>query len=246
MAVSAINATAIASISAINGTLKSALSAINGQTLAPPITLVQQAVNTVADGTGGVAADLGTFTAGNTVIACISFLDTQTVDSIILENNGAMTEAITSTVAGVTSTIYYITNAAASDGTVTLTTVGVGGRTSMHISEWANLANAAPEDTSTGTDVGGSTAEVYIVPATQDPTSANNLVIGIGGYVNATDDYSSGPTNSFTRLTATGGASVFQECGYLIRTADHSAVTSSVATLTAPAWAAASASFGGS
>ncbi len=42
-------------------------------------------------------------------------------------------------------------------------------------------------------------------------------MVAIGAWT--ANDYSSGPTNSFTRLTQTGGGAVFQESAYLIQAA---------------------------
>lgn len=206
------------------------------------IALVQQKVGTTADGSDQLLVIFDNITgAGNTVVACLSFLDTATIAQPVRDvNDNALTEAITSTITGVKTYIYYLHNFDPGGEAVRFT-LDLPVRASMWIGEFSGCADAAPQDTSTGT---ATSTALGVVPATQDPTTNSNLVIGIGGYVSATDTYSAGPSNGFTRGTATGGASVFQEVAYLIRTNSHAAVTSDV-TITSAAWAGCSASFGG-
>ena len=232
---------ALASIAAVNGTAIASIAAILGQTVpAGGIALVQQKVGTTADGSGTLYVNPdSTCTVGNTVIACLSFLDTASFGEPVSCGGGSLTEAVTATITGVKVYIYYLYLTGAETEFFYGTDLPV--RASMHISEWSGLANAAPENTQTNTD----TNTAMSIAKNVDATSGNNLVIGIGGYVNATDAYSSGPNNSFTRLTATGGASVFQECGYLIRTADHAVISSDVTLSSSLAWANAGAAFGG-
>lgn len=220
------------------------LQSLSASGYAPPaggITLVQQKVGTTADGS---ATPLNIFfdapaASDSMTIACISFLDTASFTTVPRnDNTDDLTEAITSTITGVKTYIYYLYGYPTEGVSYTL---DLPVRASMWIGEFSGCANVAPQDTSTGT---ATSTALGVVPATQDPTTNSNLVIGIGGYVSATDTYSAGPSNSFTRGTATGGASVFQEVAYLIRTDSHAAVTSDV-TITSAAWAGCSASFGG-
>lgn len=210
---------------------------------AKPIAFVQQAVGTTADGRDTNATLSSAAGANVTIIACISYLDTATVTVPPAFNAVTMTQVVgaLSTTTGVTTDIYYLHGV--TGGTELHYELDLIVRASVNVSEWTGIANAVEQDVSTGR---GTSTSMSIVPATQDPTSVSNLVVGIGAYSNATSAYSSGPSNSFTRLTTTGGASVFQEAGYLIRTTDHSAVTSVVTLGSSLTWAGCSASFGGS
>lgn len=203
------------------------------------IALVQQGVNTAPAGSPSLI--LGTTPiAGNSLIACISMMSADSISAVTL-NGDVASLIVSSTVLGVTVEIWCKHNGTGGGTGECIGNMNEGTVGSMWVGEFSGVANAAAQDTSTGT---ATSTALGVVPATQDPTSNSNLVIGIGGYVSATDTYSAGPSNSFTRGTATGGASVFQEVAYLIRTDSHAAVTSDV-TITSAAWAGCSASFGG-
>jgi len=77
----------------------------------------------------------------------------------------------------------------------------------------SGLNNAVPDATNSNTAVANSTVTTNSVT----PATASNLVVAVGAWT--ANDYSSGPTNGFTRLTQTGGGSVFQESAYLIQSA---------------------------
>jgi len=205
--------------------------------------LVQQKPGTTAAGSSGLTVTFDDLvTVGNTVIACISFPDTAGYAIEPILDGNFLTHAIDISETGVRSWIYYTHNVPTVENNVAYE-LDLTVRANMHISEWSGLSNAAPEDTSDATNASSST--LAVVPATLDPTSLKNLVIGIGGYVNATDAYSSGPTDGFTRMDQTGGASVFQEVVYLIRTTDHAEVTSNISLSSALTQATCAASFGG-
>lgn len=213
-----------------------------------PIAFVQQKVGTTAAGNGGltVTAD-APFTAGNTVIVAISFVNP--ADFAVGFNPafadgeaGNLNGSSGSLGTGVQTVFYYRTGMSGNGESAVTFTLDSAVRASMSISEWSGIPDAAPEDESANS---GSSAALGVVPATLDPTSANNLVVGIGAYVSATDTYSSGPSNGFTRLTQTGGASIRQECAYKIRTADGAAITSVTTLSGSVAWASCAIAFGG-
>ncbi len=90
---------------------------------------------------------------------------------------------------------------------------------SANFSEWSGLSNAAPS--ATNSDFG--LANPTVTTGSVVPTTANNLVIGAGAWT--ANDYSTGPTNSFTRMTQTGGGTAWQEAAYLIQSSATSQST---------------------
>lgn len=247
-----INSTAIAGVSAVDTAAKTGLASMFGQTIpnAPPILRVQQKAGTTAD--GGTSPFTVTFdapvTSGNTVIARLSFLDTAGFDAggdpnMVGGDAPALDQAVTSTVTGADVFIWYKHNISGTGEDGVVFKLDIPARASMHIAEYSGLVDAVPQDTSDSSNAASSA--LGVVPATLDPTTANNLVVGVGAYVSATNTYSSGPSNSFTRLTPTGGASVFQEEADLIRANDGSAVTSVTTLSGAVAWAGCAMALGG-
>ncbi len=140
-------------------------------------------------------------------------------------------------VSGARTEIWYIHNIAANQTGVTIDTDNEITMV-LNASEWSGLNNAVPEATNTNT----ATASTTVTTNSVTPSSAANLIIGMGGWT--ANDYSSGPTNSFNRMTQTGVGAIFQESGYLIQS---SATANSTGwTLTAGInWAASIAAFGG-
>jgi len=110
-------------------------------------------------------------------------------------------------------------------------------RLNLSVITVSGLNNAVPDATNSNTGVASSTVTTNSVT----PATASNLVVAIGAWT--VNDYSSGPTNGFTRLTQTGGGAVFQESAYLIQSS--ATAKSAGYTLTAGInWAAAIAVFG--
>jgi hypothetical protein len=186
------------------------------------IALVQQAVGTSA--TGVLNVDLGTNPViGNSLILCLSYLSTDGLDgNPSFGGSDTATLAASSTVAGVTVDIWYAHDIL-DDPHAEAFTVG-GTRLSGSVSEWSGLANSVPVRT-TNNAVGSATVSTN--PVT--PATANNLVIAIGGWT--ANNYSSGPTNSFVRMTATGGGAAWQETAYKIQTSAVDAETGWTLTL---------------
>jgi len=213
---------------------------------AASIVLRQQKVGTTADASGGLVVNFdATATIGNIIVACISFVDGAafglTPPTLNAEGPLNDTGAVGVVTATLTTLIYWMPPLAAPGNDSITFTLDLPVRASMHISEWSVSVPWQSDDISNA-DTQNSSA-LGVVPATLDPPTAPNLVIGIGAYVSADNDYSSGPSNGFTRLTPTGGAAIFQECAYLIRETDHAAVTSVVTLDEADVWCSCAAAF---
>lgn len=197
------------------------------------IALVQQAVATDAAGSPIVAFSV---TPGNSVLMVITYLSADSIDTN--PNCGVpLTQAISKSVSGVVVEIWYLHNSA---GSAFAFFAGANAtRCSFQVSEWTGLANAAPDATNSAS------ALVNASPATGSvtPASAAALVLGAGGWT--ADNYSSGPTNSFTRLTRTGGGAAWQEAGYQIESA-VAAYSTGWALTAGINWAAVIAAFGAS
>lgn len=186
------------------------------------IALVQQAAGTSATGmltitSGSVPTD------SNALILCLSYLSTDSLDGDPSIGGNAATLAASSTVAGVTTDIWYALGIIGGDPTTQAATVG-GTRLSGSLSEWSGLANEIPVRTTNGA-VASTTVDTIAVT----PGAASNLVIAIGGWT--ANNYSSGPTNSFIRMTQTGGGAAWQEEAYKIQSAATDASTGWTLTL---------------
>ncbi len=88
---------------------------------------------------------------------------------------------------------------------------GLSGLPTTIALEFSSLTNAAPESNNTNTGVSSSTVTTNSVT----PASANNLVLAVGGWT--ANDYQTGPTNSFIRLTPKANGTVDIEGAYLIQ-----------------------------
>lgn len=174
--------------------------------------LVQQAVGTDSGGDAVTLFPVNT-TAGNSVIFIISHLsiDTMSPGDVTLGPEELIKGPV-ATVAGVTIEIWYLHNIAGGTKSVEALNDSFSNRISVSATEWSGLTNAAPEATNTNSGVLGST----VTTGSVTPISVANLVIAGGGWT--ANNYSSGPTNSFTRLTPTGGGAAWQEGAYLIQT----------------------------
>lgn len=202
---------------------------------AAPPALVQQAAITDSAGDAFGLAPVN-FMTGNSIIAIVSHPSTETTDGVSLGPDTAILGP-SATVAGIKVEIWYVHNGAGGSRSFEALTVSGSGRISINASEWSGLANAAPEGTNTNTGLLSST----VTTGSATPVSAANLVVGAGAWT--ANDYSSGPTNSFTRLTQTGGGLAWQEGAYLIQAA--ATVNSTGWALTAGInWAAVIAVFG--
>lgn len=206
---------------------------------AAPPALIQQKIRQSNLGNFGTTLTSPT-TTGSSIIALIGCLSTDDLDPANLPavDGQFLTLGPTVLIGGVTVFIYYLHNITGGTGVCTgsteFTTVG-----KAIWSEWSGLGNAAPEATNTNSALVNSTPTTNGVT----PASTANLVIAIGGWT--ANNYSSGPTNSFTRMSVVGGGStLFIDGAYLIQAAASAASTGW--SLTAPInWVAAIAVFGG-
>lgn len=198
-------------------------------------TLIQQKAETDIRGTLTVSLD-APVTPGNLVVVCVSYVPT--ANSVTDVNDGdVFIHQVQSRGTGIGADIWTtIDTAGATDIDITQTS-GVL-RLSANVSEWSAVASGTAENGNDATGVASTT----VTTGSVTPLSAKNLVIAVGGWT--ADDYSSGPTNSFTRMTPAGGGAIWQEAAYKIQS---SAIAKSTGwTLTAGInWAAGVAVFGG-
>jgi hypothetical protein len=196
--------------------------------------LAQQAVATRSDGTPSAGLVAAT---GNSIIACISYLSTDTLNIVpnYDDGNGDLIQGPAATVAGVTSEIWYRHNVDAGSRVGFATNMGL--RASLNASEWTPLTNAAPEDTDSNTGVASSTVTTNSVT----PVSTRSLVIAM--YASVLEQMGADLTNGgFTPLTSTGGTGAFQHASYKVLSVI--AATSTSVTLSADNWVALIAAFG--
>lgn len=98
-------------------------------------------------------------------------------------------------------------------GDLTLTITATGSPSlKVSISEWSGLNDAPVEDAQPFSDALSSAVQF----PHYTPVSTNNLVIVVAGWT--ANNYSSGPTNGFTRMTPVGSLSAYQEVAYRVNT----------------------------
>lgn len=207
----------------------------------PPVilpVLIQQKTATTSNGAGGITATFDVpVTVGNSVIVEISFAS-GFVTTVSIQNPSPeiLVAGITKNGTLIRTAIWYIHNITSAH-TQIVVTGSAANRLSFNASEWSGLTNAAPEATNSA----ATAANANPATGSVSPASANNLVIASGAWT--LDDYSTGPTNGFTRLDQTGGSVAWLESAYLIQSSATAAGTDW--TLTAGInWAAAIAVFG--
>lgn len=199
-------------------------------------TLVQQKTGSITDKTITFNFD-APVTASNAVIVCISYLNTTSVTAIDNGGTASLVQQVVASGTGVATAIWSATNVTggATDVNITLldTTDVV-----VNMSEWSGLSNAGAEAVNNDAAVLSST----VATGSVTPASTRNLIIAVGAWT--ADDYSSGPTNSFTRMTQVGsGATTFQESAYRIQTS-ATARSTGWGLSAGVNWAAAIAAFG--
>lgn len=133
-------------------------------------------------------------TAGNSLIAVVAYSALDSGPQIFLDVGGLFALAVSKT-GSIISAIYYLHDIPSGIASIGFDTNSELGQL-MNVSEWSGLNNAAP----TSTNNNSGTASSTVTTGSVTPTTTNNLVIGSGAWT--ADDYSSGPTNGFTRLTA--------------------------------------------
>lgn len=196
------------------------------------ITLVQQAVSTTN------VITISTPAAGNSLIAtAFRFV-------VVSVSGGGVTwtkdvGAVDVSTGSNGDSIWHGHNSSGSGTAVTVTASGRGSTScSANISEWSGLTNANAEATNSNASGGNATVTTNSVTN----ISANALIIAGSSWL--ANDYSSGPTNSFTRMTnSDNGGVTFHEAAYQIENSIASYSTGW--TLTAGlAWTAVIAVFG--
>lgn len=137
---------------------------------------------------------------------------------------------------GVQIWLYYIHNIT---GGETGWSIGIDdpGRMTATFLEFSGLLNQAPESVNSNSGTLSST----VTTGSVTPSSAANLIIAGGAWT--ANDYSTGPTNGFTRDTAVGGGVRYIESAHLIQSSATAQSTGWGLTLGIN-WAAVIAAFG--
>ncbi len=176
---------------------------------APSIVLVQQKTATASS--TSLSGSFNTpLTAGNSIIAVLSNNQGDPYNSVAV---GAESLSLVKTIAASGAKAIYAKHNVTGGETGFSLNIDDPGRINAIFMEFSGLKNQAAESTNNNSGVASSTVTIGSVT----PTSANNLIIG-GGFWTV-NDYSSGPTNGFTRATNVGGTGQFQEVAYLIQSA---------------------------
>ena len=215
-----------------------------GASVVVPIAFVQQAANTTATGDAGLTVSAGSRTNGNTVFAQVGYDFTATLTaptfggqamSLIAFNKDA------SNTAAVEIWARYLDGTETDNNCYAIT--DTASQLSVHVSEWSGLLNAGAESYEDAQR--DTTNTLAMVTTGLTPTSANNLELAAGIYIDGSNQYSSGPTNSFTRMTPTGGSLFQMETIYRIRTADNSGIASDLVLGGSYDWGTVSSAWGG-
>lgn len=203
--------------------------------------LVQQKTGTVIDSTLTITMD-APLTAGNALFVCVSYAAASSISSMVTGpvNLGTGTQDNTSSRTAIANDIWYFDTAG--DGTETQVVVVQASaltRMSVWVGEFSGITpGLAHEGASNNSVVASSSVSTFAASM----GSAVNLSIASFGMV--ANDYSSGPTDGFTRATPIGGGTVYQEVGYKIQSTN--VITSTTWTLTAGInWASTISAFGG-
>lgn len=179
------------------------------------VTFSQEKAATVSAGNGGCAVTFDdALTPGESVIVIISYPSTATVTvSPTMVGGGAavLTQGPVSSAGGLKIEQWYMEQTDFGGETGVTYTLNSAVRANIHASVWDYLLYAAPEATGTGS----AAASAAITTASITPVSLSNLVIEAAAF--AANDYASGPTNDFIRLTPIGGGAVWQEVAYKIQ-----------------------------
>lgn len=201
--------------------------------------MVQQKTGTAATGNLTITLD-APITPGNTLLACVAYNGTDSISGVTtIENINSFSLQVGDTRAAIGTDIWQLDvshNTSADSGIVIAQAAGLT-RVAANIQEWTGLNDALKETNNSSDSVAGST----VSPGSVAPVSTNNLTLACGGWV--ANDYSSGPTNSYVRLTPAGSGSIYLESAYLYQTSASSTSTSWTLT-TGINWAAVTATFG--
>jgi hypothetical protein len=176
-------------------------------------------------------------TPGNTLVACLAVDSSAQIVSVGAPGL-AFTKAQSLTKGDVTTEIWYAQNiVGGADEQVIEVVLSTSNKTVVgNISEFSGLKTQAPDVAFNS----GNSAVVSSNPVS--PGSASSLMIAAGAWDD--DDYVSGPTNAFTRLTQIGSGPVWLESAYLLAT-ETGSYSSGWGLSTALDWAAMIVGFAG-
>lgn len=195
--------------------------------------LVQQKTATAADGSAGVTATFDApLTANSMIIAEISYVSTAVINDPLALDDGAGTLSLAARSAGsgVISEIYYLFFGGVENPTLLSFSADLPVRASVNVQEWHGLLDAAPDDT----DTNSATASTTVTTNSVTPATAHSLTVAT--YASVLNSFASGPINSYTALTATGGTGAFQREAYLVQSS--ASATSTGWTISIDNWAA--------
>ena len=199
--------------------------------------LVQQKIGTTASGDLTITLDTDT-TPGNVLTVCVAYNNSDDISTIsTIENTDSFVSQASVGSAAIATGLWSLTAVRSDSGIMIHPVTGIT-RITANVQEWSGLSSSTAEDAHF--DSSGSFNST-VLAGVDIPSSANNLAIACGGWV--ADDYSSGPTDSYVRLTPAGAGSIYLESAYLIQfSADPTSTTWSLSA--GINWAAVTAVFG--
>lgn len=158
-------------------------------------------------------------TSGNSLIL-IATGKANNTPSAVSGGGVTWTAAVTNTT-NRTVSIWYGHSSTGASATVTVTyPSGIGNNPLIHVTEWSGLANAGPQSTNTNNGAAVSTFTTNSVT----PTDAVGVSLAGICWQSSINPYSTGPTNSYTRLTQVSGSATLEEA-YLITASTASTST---------------------
>lgn len=207
-------------------TTQALLSSFGGGAAPAPISLIQQKVGSAADGSSPVTVTFDApVTDGNSVLVQIAFDPSKASFFPPPTMVGGGAQPLSQGIANEAGNNIWIYNYWIGGGSIDGGETGVtftldtAVPVAVNASEWHGLADAGPE----ATDVQAGSSDT---PNTGllGPSSTNNLCIA--SYATVADNYQSGPTDGWTRLTPANVTGIFLETAYLIQTTADATSTS--------------------
>lgn len=182
----------------------------------------QAATHTVSAGNSSCTATFDDpLTPGESVIVTISFPSTASVTvspTMVGGDASVLTAGPAVSGGGLTIQHWFMQQTDLGGETAVTFTLNSAVRANIHAGVFDALLYAAIEASDSSTDT-----IATITSDTITPTSDSNLVFVSTAF--AANDYSSGPTNDFTRMTPVGGGGVWQEVAYKIQSRDDDQYT---------------------
>lgn len=222
---------AIPSLLVSYGTVAATPTATATATVAGPELIQQKTATGTGSATITVTMD-SPFTVGNVMVVCVSYarfvsnyvtqVTTTTLQTSFDPTPSNPWALVNGT--GVNAEIWAQTFSKGGsegdpDSSIIVTQVETG-RISVSVSEWTTFGDTVTKDDS-NTNTG--LASATVTTGSSVPSVAHNITFAIGTWT--ADDYSTGPTNGFTRLTQTGSGLVWQEAAYKFQTSATSTST---------------------